>query len=344
MGIATLIGMAVAAAIAVPLAFANTATPTTSHSTWSYTSGTSGPVKVVVTGNWNWVTQSCASGGTVSSTDVKGHYAIGYAGSWNDSTTPNTLTGKATDGTPVTLHVGNTMDQVIVDFCKGTTTASPYPTGTFSISHTYPSLAAFQAAVPNGEVCVNAYDIHQQTQNNDWNPGKNGDNTLKANQYVTGAMCSTAAQAEQSPAISLIKYERFGKSDPYVRGPLTGTVGQTVNYEMIVRNTGNTPLDDVTLSDPRCDAGTLTPTSAVSLAPGASAAFYCSHKLTSSDRPEFVNTATVQAHNASASSSVNATSSVSASSQVTTALGAVKAVHHTAKPAKPVTKAASFTG
>jgi uncharacterized repeat protein (TIGR01451 family) len=304
-------------------------------------------VKVVVTGNWNWVTQSCAQGGkngSVSSTDVNGHYAIGYAGSWNDSTTPYTLTGKATDGTPVTLHVGSTMDSVLVDYCKGTTTSNPYPTGTFSISHTYPSLAAFQAAVPNGQVCVNAYDIHQQTQNDDWNPGKNGDNTLKANQYVSSAMCSTAVQADQSPAISLVKYERFGTSGSYVRGPLTGTVGQTVYYEMVVRNTGNTPLDDVTLSDPRCDAGTLTPTSAVSLAPGASAVYYCSHKLTSSDTPEFVNTATVHGHNASASSSVNATSSVSASSQVTTALGAVKAVRHTAKPAKPVTKAASFTG
>lgn len=187
--------LVIAAAIAVPFAFANTATPTTSHSTWKYTSGNSGPITVTVTGHWNWVSQSCAQGKTLSSTDVNGHYAIGYAGSWNDSSTPYTLTGKATDGTAVTLHVGKTMDQSIVNFCKGATASNPYPTGTFTISHDYPSLAAFQADVPNGHVCVNGYDIHQQdSTSNDWNPGLNGDNTLKAGQYVTSAMCSTAKQ------------------------------------------------------------------------------------------------------------------------------------------------------
>jgi hypothetical protein len=85
------------------------------------------------------------------------------------------------------------MDQKIVDYCKGTTQSNPTPVGTFSISHTYDSLAQFQADVPNGEVCVNGYDIHQQDpKSNDWNPGKNGDNTLKAGQYVASAMCSTA--------------------------------------------------------------------------------------------------------------------------------------------------------
>lgn len=349
-GLTTLLVLGVAAAIVVPLALANTATPTTSHSTWSYVSGSSGPVKVTVTGDWNWVSQSCAGKGGVSSTDVNGHYAIGFAGSWNDSTTPNTLTGKATNGTPVTLHVGNGMDQVIVDFCKGTTSSNPYPAGTFSISHQYSSLSAFQTAVPNGEVCVNGYDIHTSDKtNNDWNAGKNGDNTLKANQYVLSAMCSTAQEANQSPAISLVKYERIGASGSYVRGPLGGTPGKTVEYKMVVTNTGNTTLDDVTLSDPRCDSGTLTPTGSVTLAPGASAVYYCAHTLRASDGPQFVNTATVEAHNASAASSVNATSTVSATSKVAAALGAVKGakvtkVRKAAKPAKAVVKAASFTG
>jgi len=193
-GAALVVTLGVAAALAVPFALANTATPTSSQSTWSYVSGNSGAVHVVVTGPWNWVTQSCKSGSSVSTTNVNGHYAVGFAGSWNDSTTPNTLTGKATDGTPVTLHVGNHMDQSINDYCKGTTQSNPTPVGEFSISHIYHSLAEFQAAVPNGEVCVNAYDIHQQDKTDDWNPGKNGDNTLKAGQYVTNAMCSTAQQ------------------------------------------------------------------------------------------------------------------------------------------------------
>jgi uncharacterized repeat protein (TIGR01451 family) len=345
LGIATVIALAVAAAVAVPLALANTATPTSSHSTWSYVKGSSGPIRVTVRGNWNWVTQSCATKGGVSSTDVNGHYAIGLAGSWNDSTTPNTLTGKATDGTPVTLHVGNKMDQVLVNYCKNTTASSPYPRGTFSVSHRYSSLSAFEHAVPNAHVCLNGYDIHQQTKTDDWNPGKNGDNTLKAGQYVLSTMCSTAQPATQSPAIRLVKLERVGTNGDYVRGPVSGTPGQTVEYEMVVRNTGNVTLDQVTLRDPHCDAGTLSQTSTITLAPGASYTYFCSHVLTKADNPQFVNTATVHGHNASASSSVSAASSVSASSHVATLVGAVKGVRHTAKPVKkPAVKAASFTG
>jgi hypothetical protein len=197
--LAVMAALVVAAAVAVPLALANTATPTTSHSTWAYVNGgSSGPVKVVVTGDWNWVTQSCAEKGSVSTTDVNGHYAIGFAGSWNDSTTPNTLTGKATDGTPVTLHVSNSMDRVNPNYCRSATASNPYPVGSFELSHIYPSLAAFQADVPNGYVCVNAYDIHQQSKTDDFNPGKNSDNTLKAGQYVLSAMCTTAQQVTTS--------------------------------------------------------------------------------------------------------------------------------------------------
>src|SRR5438477_350763 len=101
-GVALALILGVAAALVVPLALANTATPITTQSTWFYT-GNSGAVKVVVNGNWNWPTQSCMQGNTVSTTNTKGHYAVGFAGSWNDSTTPNTLTGKDTSGNTVTL-------------------------------------------------------------------------------------------------------------------------------------------------------------------------------------------------------------------------------------------------
>jgi hypothetical protein len=338
-GVALALTVGVAAALAVPLALANTATPTSSTATWSYTNGSSGPVHVVVTGPWNWVTQSCKSGSGVSQTNVNGHYAIGFAGSWNDSTTPNTLTGKDTNKNPVTLHVGNEMDQVIADYCKGTTTANPYPTGTFRISHNYPSLAAFQADVPNGDVCVNGYDIHPADQTNkDWNPGQNGDNTLKAGQYVSSAMCTTAQPANAQPDLSIVKYERLDPNGNWVRGPLTGKVGQTVYYEMVVKNTGNISLD-VVLSDPHCDAGTLSPTGTITLNPGDSQTYFCTHVLTKNDRPKYVNTATASGHNASVQSST-----VSASSSVTTRLAEVKGVHHVARPPKPVVAPASFTG
>lgn len=339
-GLITLLALGIAAAVAVPLAFANTATPTTSHSTWSYVSGNSGPIDVTVAGDWNWPTQSCAQGGKsggVSHTDVKGHYAIGFAGSWNDSTTPNTLTGKATNGQSVTLHVGDKMDQSIVDYCANATSSSPLPTGTFSITHRYASLADFQADVPNGEVCVNAYDIHQQSKTDDWNPGKNGDNTLQAHQYVLGAMCSTSRPATLKPGLRLVKLEHVGSADSYVRGPVSGRAGQTVYYKMVVTNTGNTTLD-VTLSDPRCDAGTLSPASTVTMAPGDTAVWYCSHVLSKSDAPVFTNVATASGQSASAKSTVVA------KAKARTVLGSVKGVRHRARPARPVVKPASFTG
>jgi len=338
-GVALALTVGVAAALAVPLALANTATPTSSTATWSYKSGSSGAVHVVVTGPWNWVSQSCKSGSGVSTTNINGHYAIGFAGSWNDSTTPYTLTGKDTNKNPVTLHVGDTMDQVIADYCKDATTANPLPTGTFRISHDYPSLAAFRAAAPNGEVCVNGYDIHPADQTSkDWNPGQNGDNTLKAGQFVSSAMCSTATQAGQNEDLGIVKYERLGSSGNYVRGPLTGKIGQTVEYKIVVTNTGNVSLD-VDLSDPHCDAGTITPSATVTLAPGDSQTYYCSHVLQKGDGPKYTNTATASGKNSSVSSQT-----VTASSSVVTKLGGVKGVHHVAKPPKPVVAPASFTG
>lgn len=341
-GVALAITVGVVAAVAVPLALANTATPTSTHATWSYANGSSGPVHVVVTGPWNWVTQSCKSGSGVSTTNVNGHYAIGFAGSWNDSTTPNTLTGKDTSGNPVTLHVGNTMDQSIVNWCANATAANPYPTGTFRISHDYPSLAAFQSAAPNGGICVNGYDIHKSDPSDkDWNPGQNGDNTLKAGQFVSSAMCTTATQADQNEDLGIIKYERLDSNGNFVRGPLTGKVGQTVQYKIVVTNTGNVSLD-VDLSDPHCDAGTIAPTGTVTLAPGDSQTYFCTHVLQKGDNPKYVNTATASGKNSSVSSST-----VTASSSVVTQVGAVKGVkvvHHHAKPPKPVVAPANFTG
>ena len=355
-------GVAVAAAalvalVTVPLALANTATPTTSHATWSYVGGSSGPVDVTVTGDWNWPTQSCAQGGPkggggVSATDVNGHYAIGFAGSWNDSTTPNTLTGKDVNGNPVTLHVGNTMDQSIVNYCEGTTAASPYPSGTYEITHQYPSYAAFQSSLTNGQVCVNAYDIHQQNNANDWNPGKNGDNTLQAHQFVLGSMCMTATPAAPpvpQPALQIQKVESvWGAGGTYVPGPVSAKVGDTVFYEMVVTNTGNTTLSE-TLSDPRCDAGTLSQTAPVTLVPGQSATYYCSHLLTSKDVPRFVNVATARGQ--SVDVQANAVSVNSAPAVVRVSAAGVKGAHktlkrvtHKAKPAKPVVRAASYTG
>ena len=59
-----------------------------------------------------------------------------------------------------------------------------------------------------------------------------------------------------APAITLHKLERIGSSGSFTHGPVTGTVGDTVNYQMTVTNTGNTTLV-IKFTDPQCDSGTL---------------------------------------------------------------------------------------
>lgn len=338
--VALALALAVAVALAVPLAMANTATPVSTQSTWSYVNGNSGAVKVIVTGNWNWATQTCIEDHTLYTTYVDGHWAVGLAGSWNDSTTPNTVAGKDTNSNPVALHVGNSMDQTIGEFCANATKANPSPSGIFRIEHQYPSLAAFQTAAPNGQVCVNAYDIHTPNQSKkDWNPGLNTDNAVTQGNYDSNAACSTASQTNADEDLSVVNYERIGSGN-WDRGPIQGVVGEVVDYKSVVTNTGNVPLD-VTFSDADCDAAT--PSGSVTLAPGDSQAYYCSHQLKKFGGTRYINTATAHGQNSNVSpATVNVSSWIYA--KVGESGGGVKGVHHTAHPTKPVVRPANFAG
>jgi hypothetical protein len=102
-----------------------------------------------------------------------------------------------------------------------------------------------------------------------------------------------------APAIVVRKVERIGSSGSFTHGPVTGTPGQTVDYRMMVTNTGNTTLV-IAFSDPRCDAGTLSSPTVISgtydaatktLSSGGELQFTCSHVLAAGDNP-YTNTAT----------------------------------------------------
>jgi hypothetical protein len=104
-----------------------------------------------------------------------------------------------------------------------------------------------------------------------------------------------------APALTIEKLQQIaGSGSGFTTSPLTGKVNQTVEYEIIVRNTGNVPLVLSNFSDPRCDGGTiaggqgetpLAPGAMPSL--GASTTYTCSHVLTSAAAYE--NTATITA-------------------------------------------------
>jgi uncharacterized repeat protein (TIGR01451 family) len=101
-----------------------------------------------------------------------------------------------------------------------------------------------------------------------------------------------------APAISLLKQQKIdGTTAGFTHDQLTGDVGQKVDYQMTVTNTGNAVLA-LTFSDPVCDAGTLSgPTGNLDasgdLPPGASTLYTCSHVLVAGDRPQLTNVATV---------------------------------------------------
>lgn len=92
-----------------------------------------------------------------------------------------------------------------------------------------------------------------------------------------------------APSFTIEKLQRFASGGgDFTTAPLTATLHQTVEYEIVVRNTGNVPLVLSNFSDPRCDRGTLSGGQGETpLAPGPvpsmgdSTTYTCKHEVTS---------------------------------------------------------------
>ena len=89
-----------------------------------------------------------------------------------------------------------------------------------------------------------------------------------------------------TPAFSLEKLQKIaGGASPYTTSTLTGAVGQTVDYEIVVKNTGNVALTFASPTDEGCDAGTISGGSIGGLlAAGASTSYTCTHVLSATDQ------------------------------------------------------------
>ncbi len=89
-----------------------------------------------------------------------------------------------------------------------------------------------------------------------------------------------------APAFSIEKLQKIaGGSGSYTTTQLTGDVGQTVDYEIIVKNTGNVPLTLGSLTDSHCDSGTISGgPGGGELAVGASTTYACTHVLDEADQ------------------------------------------------------------
>lgn len=92
-------------------------------------------------------------------------------------------------------------------------------------------------------------------------------------------------ECEAEPAFSIEKLQRIeGGGGEFTTSNLTGQVGQTVEYEIVLKNTGNVPLTFDALSDAQCDGAISGGLGATALAAGESATYTCSRVITTADR------------------------------------------------------------
>jgi hypothetical protein len=91
-------------------------------------------------------------------------------------------------------------------------------------------------------------------------------------------------ECSPEPGMSIEKRQRIGSKHPYTTSLLAGKVGETVEYEMIVTNTGNVPLTLSNFTDEHCDGGTIVEGPGENpLPPYGSKIYFCSHVLTGED-------------------------------------------------------------
>jgi hypothetical protein len=122
-------------------------------------------------------------------------------------------------------------------------------------------------------------------------------NKQTANGLRGGFDVHTEAHCPAVPGLTAEKLQKIaGSGGEYTTGTLSGALGQTVDYEILVRNTGNVPLTLGSFTDPGCDAGTLSGgTAGEPLAVEATTTYLCTHLLDSADQlsGSYSNTVTV---------------------------------------------------
>ena len=110
---------------------------------------------------------------------------------------------------------------------------------------------------------------------------------------ITHSSNPVVANVPAEPAFVIEKQQQIMGSG-YTKQQLAGNVGQTVEYEIVLKNTGNVPLS-LEFNDPKCDPGTISGGPAGALAPGEMTTYFCDHVITEADKAAglLVNTATV---------------------------------------------------
>ena len=96
----------------------------------------------------------------------------------------------------------------------------------------------------------------------------------------------------ESVNFEIQKEQRIRGEGSFTTSKLTGAVGQTVEYRITVKNTGNSTLTFAALSDTGCT--NLSPSGGTDLKAGESETFTCEHLLTEADHSVHTNVASIE--------------------------------------------------
>jgi hypothetical protein len=108
---------------------------------------------------------------------------------------------------------------------------------------------------------------------------------------VTHTSNTVVVNVLAEPSFSITKFQEIeGSNTGFTTSALTGQVGQTVDYKIVVTNTGNVPLTFAEFADPKCESVTGGPGESA-VAPGTSTTYFCHHLLT--EAKAYSNTASV---------------------------------------------------
>ncbi len=259
---------------------------------------TSPPLTPTAAGSYHWVAQFTSSSaanpnvGPAGCTDPNEAVTVGPV-------TP-TLT---TTATPPTVVVGQPVHDVAHlgggDNPTGTITFNLYGpnpstcTGTPVTSVTTTVTGDGDYSSPSVTMTGTGTFVWVATYSGDANNAPLSNGCAESSETVT----VTAPPPGPTPSFTLTKLQSDTTSPTFTTSPITANIGDTIQYEIVVTNTGNTPLN-LALVDTMCTSIAGPTGSAVSngqLAIGGTAMWTCLHVVVAGDFPTYVNVAQVTA-------------------------------------------------